>query len=161
MRGFTFIEAILYMAIVSIMLTALIPFAWNIVEGGSKSSVQQEVSSNARYISERIKYEIRNASGINTVSSSNISLVNSNVLLNPTIITWTSPNVTIKQGTGATVNLNSVDVRITSFIFTNNTSGSLTKNISFSFTVDQAYTGARNDFKSSISVQGSAEVRSN
>jgi Tfp pilus assembly protein PilE len=165
-RGFTFIEAILYVAIVSVMLSALIPFAWDIIEGGARSSVQQEVSSNARFISERIKYEIRNATGINGTTdcasaSKIISLVNNNAGLNPTIITYTSPNITIKQGAGATVNLNSADVLISGFTCSNNTSGVLTKNISFAFTVNQAYTGARADFKSTITVQSSAELRSN
>lgn len=170
--GFTFIEAILYVAIVSIMLTALIPFAWNIVEGGSKSSVQQEVSSNGRFISERIKYEIRNASGINTgvgetdcaSASKVISLSNSNPSLDPTVITYDNINykVTIRQGTGVTDDLNSSDVKVTNFSCSNNTSGdNKTKNISFSFTVSQAYTGSRQDFKSSMTVQGSAEVRTN
>jgi type II secretory pathway pseudopilin PulG len=160
--GFTYIEAILYISIVSIMLTSLIPFAWNIVEGGAQSAVQQEVSSNARYISERIKYEIRNASAINSLSTSSISLANSNAALNPTIITYTSPNVTIKQGVGATANLNSNDVTISSFTFTNNTSGdNKTKNISYVFVIRQAYSGSRADFKFTTSIQSSAEIRSN
>ncbi len=160
--GFTFIEAILYVSIVSIILTSLIPFAWSIIETGSKSAVQQEVSSNARYISEEIKYQIRNASGINSVSASSISLSESLSTINPTVITWTAPNVTIKQGTGATIQLNSNDTNISSFTFTNNISGdNATKNISFLFTAQQTYTGARQDFSSSITIQSSAEVRSN
>lgn len=161
-KGFTFIEAILYVSIVSIILSALIPFAWSIIETGSQSSIKQEISSNARYISEEIKYQIRNASGINSVSSSSISLSETNSTINPTIIAWTAPNVTIKQGTGSTVQLNSNDTNISSFTFTNNTSAdNATKNISFVFTAQQAYTGARQDFKSSITVQSSAELRSN
>lgn len=163
--GFTFVEAILYVAIVTVMLSALIPFVWNMIEGAAKSNVQQEVSSNARYISERLKYEIRNATGINSIdcvsSSKTISLVNSNSGLNPTIITYSSPNITIKQGTGSTLNLNSADVVISSFSCSNNTSGSLTKNISFSFIADQANNTSRSDFKSTITVQTSVELRSN
>src|SRR3989344_7372816 len=68
-KGFTLIELILYMALVSIVLTAIVPFAWNIIGGGVKSSAQQEVFSQARFVSERIKYEIRNASGITSVRS--------------------------------------------------------------------------------------------
>src|SRR6267154_1335652 len=99
-KGFTFVETILYVSIVSIILTALIPFAWDIIETGNQSAVQQEVSSNARYISEEIKYQIRNASGINSVTSSSISLSETISAINPTVITWTAPNITIKQGVG-------------------------------------------------------------
>ncbi len=169
MKGFTFIEAILYVAIVSIMLTALIPFVWNIVEGGSKSSVQQEVSGNARFISERIKYEIRNAIGINAATdcasaSKIISLANSTGGLDPTVITYDNINskVTIKQGTGLADDLNSSDVKVTNFLCSNNSSGDgKTKNVSFSFSVSQANTSSRQDFKSSMTIQGSAEVRTN
>src|SRR3990167_11538866 len=65
--GFTLIELILYVALITIILSAIVPFAWNTVQTGVKSAVQQEVNANARYISERIKYEIRNSTGINSV----------------------------------------------------------------------------------------------
>lgn len=162
--GFTFIEAILYVSIVSILLTTLIPFAWNVIEGGSQSAVQQEVSSNARYISERIKYEIRNSLGINSVSSSQISLCETSgaCATNPTIITFSSPNVTIQNKGAAAVNMNSNDVIISGFTFTNNTSAdNKTKNISFEFTASQAYSGSRQDFQSTTSLQSSAEIRGN
>lgn len=167
-RGFTFIELILYVAIVSVILTALIPFVWNIVEGGSKSSVQQEVSGNARYIGERIKYEIRNSYGINfpAAGASGTQLVLceniSNCSSNPTTITFLGSNITIQDKGAGTVQLNSNDVVISGLTFTNNTSAdNKTKNASFSFTVSQANASARQDFKWSIGVQGSGEVRSN
>src|SRR6266571_3526280 len=82
-RGFTLIELIIYIAIVAIILTSLIPFAWNVIEGGAKSATEQEVFANARYVSERIKYEIRNASGINSVSATSISLSETSGAVNP------------------------------------------------------------------------------
>jgi len=164
LKGFTYIEAILYIAIVSIMLTTLIPFLWNIVEGGSQSSVQQEVSANTRYISERIKYEIRNSLGINSVSGTSIVLCETagSCATNPTTITFASPNITIQNKGAAAVNLNSNDVRLSNLTFTNNTSGTnSTKNISFIFTAKYGYTGTRAEFSSTLTVQSSAEVRSN
>lgn len=165
--GFTFIEAILYVAIVSIMLTALIPFVWNIVEGGSKSSVQQEVSSNARFLSERIKYEVRNSFGVNSpapgASANSLTLCEvAGCASNTTVIAVSGTNITINdKGTGV-VQLNSNDVKITGLSFTNNTSAdNKTKNVSFSFVVSQANTSTRQDFKSSMTVQGGAEVRTN
>lgn len=163
-RGFTFVEAIIYVAIVTVMLTALIPFIWNIVEGGSKSGVQQEVSSNARYISERIKYEVRNSFGINNVTNTQVVLceTSGNCNLNQTTITFSGNNVQINDKGAAPVNLNSDDVIISGASFTDNSSGDgKTKNVSFGFTVSQASNTMRQDFKSSITLQGSAEVRSN
>jgi prepilin-type N-terminal cleavage/methylation domain-containing protein len=163
-RGFTLIETILYIAIVSIVMTALIPFAWNVIGGATKSATQQEVFSNARFIGERIKYEIRNATGINSVSPSQISLVTSNIATNPTIIDLSAGNLRIKQGTGSVVNLNSNDISISDLVFTNYTSNdNNTKNIQFVFTVNANYSGAgqRQEFNESTTVEGDAEVRSN
>jgi len=67
--GFTFVELLLYISVVSIMISSLVLFALTIINNGAKSSTHQEVFSQARYISERFKYEIRNATGINSVSS--------------------------------------------------------------------------------------------
>ena len=162
--GFTLIELILYIAIVSIVMTALIPFAWNVIEGGAKSATQQEVFSNARFISERLKYEIRNASGINSVASSSISLSTSTPSTNPTIIDLSGGNIRIKQGTGSAINLNSTDTMISSLVFTNYTSvDNKTKHIQFVFTINSNYTGSgqRQEFKESTTIEGSAEVRNN
>lgn len=163
-RGFTFIELILYVAILTTMLVALIPFAWNIIGGGVKSATQQEVFSNARYISERLKYEIRNATGINSVSTTQISLSTATPATNPTVIGLSGENLTITQGASSAVNINSANTTISSLTFTNYTSGDTkTKHIQFVFTLNANYpaAGTRQEFNETTTVEGSAEVRSN
>ncbi len=158
--GFTFIEAILYVSIITIMLSALVPFVWNILFVKAKSSIQHEVSSNARFISERVKSEIRNSTGINSVTSTSISLVKATSSLNPTVITWSVPNITIKQGSGPTTNLNSASVHVTNFLFTNNSSVDLlTQNIGFTFSIEQSGSGPRAEYKASETYQSAVELR--
>src|ERR1700685_365020 len=99
-NGFTYIEFILYIALVVIILSSLIPFAWNAIEAGVKSTTEQEVFSNAQYISEQLQYQIRNASGINSVTSTQISLGTAISSTNPTVIGLSGSNLTIKQGVG-------------------------------------------------------------
>lgn len=160
--GFTLIELILYVALITIILSALVPFAWNTVETGVKSAVQQEVNANARYISERIKYEIRNASGINSVAATSISLATSTGGTNPTVIDLSGGNIRIKQGAGSTINLNSTNTVINSLTFTNYTSGdNKTKHIRFVMTVAASFAAARPEYQDSVVVDSSAEVRSN
>lgn len=161
--GFTLIEVILYTAIVSIFLTALIPFAWDVIGGGVKSSAQQEVSSQARFVSERIKYEIRNSTGINSVSATSISLSSSVAANNPTIIDLLGGNIRIKLGASSEVNLNSPDTKITSLTFTNYSSTENdTKHIQFTFTIDDNFASSRQEFDvPSYTVESSAEIRSN
>jgi len=164
MKGFTFIELLLYITIVTIMLSAIIPFAWNVIEGGAKSSVEQEVFSQARYVSEGLKYEIRRASGITNVGATSISLTN----FSPdttTVISLSGGKMQInKNGTGA-VNLNSDDTTITTVggvIFTDYRSvDNKTKHIGFTFTIASNYSGARQEYKETITLRSSAEVRSN
>lgn len=162
-QGFTFIELILYMAIISIVMSALIPFAWNVIEGGVKSSSQQEVFSQARFVSERIKYEIRNANSINSVSPTSISLAVSPPANNPTIIDLSAGNIRIKLGGSPAVNLNSADTKITTLTFTDYSSlDNKTKHIRFIFTIDDNYPAIRSEYDvPSYTLEGSAEVRSN
>ena len=161
-RGFTLIELMLYLAIIVIILSALIPFAWNIVSGSAKSNVAQQTNSEARFIAERIKYEIRNSTGINLVSPAWLSLATSNPATNPTVIDYSSSTIRIKQGTGAQTNLNSSATKVSSFIFTNYTSGdNATKNIGFNFALNANYASTRSEYQYTTTIESAAEVRSN
>lgn len=160
--GFTYVEAILYVAIISIMLTALIPFTWSMVEGGTKSATQEEVSSQARVISERIAYEIRNAVDITSISSSTLTLcensANCSLAANQTVIIFTGTSVTINQANAGSVTLDSNNVTVTGS-FANNSSGSTTKNVSFALTVTENTGSTRNEYSASETISSSAEVR--
>lgn len=160
--GFTLIELILYMAIVTIVMGALIPFAWSVIGGSVKSSVEQEVSSQARFVSERIKYEIRNANAISSISALSIDL---NTDTNATtVIDLSGEKVRIKYGAGGTpVNLNSNDTKVTSLAFTDyGSADGKTKHIQFTFTIDDNYTGSRQEYNApAINMESSAELRSN
>lgn len=161
--GFTFIEIILYVSIVSIVLTAIIPFAWNVIGGSVKSSAEQEVSSQARFISEKIKYEIRNADNINSVAANSISLDVTVAANDPTIIDLLAGKIRIKLGAAAAVDLNSNDTLVSALTFTDYTSAdNKTKNIQFVFTIDDNFGNSRQEYDvPTITVEGSAEVRSN
>jgi len=158
-RGFTLIEIILYVGIIAIIFTAIVPFALTVINNGAKSAVQQEVYSNARFISEKIKYEIRRASGVNSVSANSISLTN----FSPdttTVIDLSGGKVRINKNGAGVINLNSDNATVSDLTFTNNTSGdNKTKNISFTLTV--ASSGVRQEYQATISLQNSAEIRSN
>lgn len=161
-QGFTLIELILYMTIITMIMGALIPFAWSVIEGGVKSSVEQEVSSQARYVSERIKLEIRNANSINSISAAGIDL---NTAANAvTVIDLSGGKIRIKYGAGGTpINLNSSDTNISGLTFADYSSAdNKTKHIQFSFIIDDNYTGSRQEYDAvPILIESSAELRSN
>lgn len=161
--GVTFIELLLYVAIVSIFLSTLIPFAWNVIGGGAKSMTQQEVYSQARYVSERIKYEIRNA---NAITSPGIGLSGGILNINTptaTIIDLNAGKVRISTDGGTSyTNLNSNDTTVTNLIFKSYSSvDTKTKHVGFTFDMASSYTGSKKQYKDDISIRGSAELRSN
>ena len=172
-KGLTFIELILYISIVTIMLTAIVPFGWSTINSGVKNSTQQEVYTQARYASERLKYEIRSATGINAGASSfDVNLANNSsqkLQLAETspvntldISVTTAGLVQLDPGNDVAYTINSVDTKITNLTFTNYTSAdNKTKHIGFTLTIVSNYSGQRKEYNETVTLRGSAEVRSN
>jgi hypothetical protein len=169
-KSFTLIELLLYMAIVAIILGALTQISWNLILSGEKSAVQQEVFAGGRLLAEKIKYEIRNAKDINTsLSTFDTNLVSSpgsklslaeDAPNNPTEIDVLSGKVRIKRGASAVVNLNSTGTSVTNLTFRNYSSAdNKTKHIGFTLTL--IANGTREEYKQSITIESSAEWRSN
>lgn len=169
-NGFTLLELLLYMAIVALMLGALTQISWNFIFAGEKSAYQQEAFSNARLISEKIKYEIRNAKDINlSLSTFNTNLASSpgsklslaeNSPNDPTEIDVLSGKLRIKRGAGATINLNSTNTSVTNLTFTNYSSGdNKSKHVGFTLTLTTS--GNREEYNQTITIESSAEWRSN
>lgn len=165
-EGFTFIELILYIAIVSGLLTTLIPFAWSVIEGGAKSATQQEVYTQARYMSERIKKEIRDSSAVTSCSATEIGLTNP-VAANSIRFCYDSSLdfVSFNQGNPpaacpapASNRVHSNNTLVTVFNCTNFT-GANTDNVQFSFTMTDNSTSTRNEYIETINIQSSAETR--
>lgn len=160
MKGFTYIETILYMAIFVLMMTTIIPFAWNVIGAGSKSAVQQEVTGNARLISLLMLRIIRNAIGINSIATGSASFATSNPATNPTIFDLTNGYIRMTQGTGSAVLLNSNDTSASALLFTNYSTVNLsTRHVGFIFTLNGRYGSARQEYTESITVESSAEMR--
>jgi type II secretory pathway pseudopilin PulG len=163
-NGFTLLELILYMGMVTVFMSALIPFSWNVIEGGAKSATGQEIFTQGQYVADRITNEIRNASDINSVSPTQISLATAIPATNPTIISLNAGIINMQQGAATPIALNSVNTTIQSLTFTNYSSfDNKTQNIQFQFTIAAKYSGAgtRQEYNGSVAMEGSAEVRSN
>lgn len=160
-KAFTFVELILYVGIVAVIISAIIPLSWAVIEGAAESGVQQEVWSTARLMAEKIKWEIRNSSGINSVSANSISLGNFAPADNPTVITFTYPDVTVKKGVGAAVKINPEGVRVGILVFANFSSGDgKSKHIQFYLKAETAGTSLKHEYRQNLIIDTSAEVRS-
>lgn len=164
-KGFTLIELILYVALVSMIFATLVPFAWNIINGGVKVGVEQEVYSQARYLSERIKKEIRDAASVSVCSSSELYLINP-VAANSIRFCYAPNVITFNQGNppaacpGAPANrLHSADTSVVAFNCTDYT-GTNTDNVQVNFTIESNYSSAtRKEYFESLIVQLTGETR--
>lgn len=163
-NGFTLIELILYIALVSIFITGAILFIWDLIYSEVKSGIQQEVNQNLRFVSKRVLYEVRNSSGINSVSANTISLSNSDSAKNPTVIDVSSNQIRIGQGNSgscpvsAPCALTSSDL-IFNISFEDLSSGSESLNIQFTVSVQSNSDRDEWDYQEEYS--SSAEIRSN
>jgi len=161
-HGFTFIELILYISLVSIFISTAVLSAWNIIYGRARSSVHQNLNHNLRFATKRIAFEIRNASSINSLTETSISLSMNDPARNPTVINLVAGRVRMGFGssgvcpTTSPCFLTSNDISITNFIFTDLSDGDST-NIRISITGQTS--GSRPEYQRSQTIQTSSELR--
>ena len=168
--GFTLIELILYVGLITIILSTVAPFVLTIIQSGVKSATSQEVYSSARYVSERIKSEIRNANsiyeasstfGVNFATSSGVMFsLNGGIDANPTNIEVVSGAVRITEGTSTPVLLNSSDTIVTNLTFYNYSTTTITRNIGFTLTMTDSATTTRQEYMATSTIKTSVELRS-
>ncbi|MFW0837993.1 MAG: type II secretion system protein [Candidatus Komeilibacteria bacterium] len=73
-RGMTLIEVIIYVAIVSAILTTAILYAWDIIGNQTKNAVLTEVNQNARYILQSLSLDWRQAANANSIDAQHLTL---------------------------------------------------------------------------------------
>lgn len=171
--GFSLIELLLYIVIIVIILSALVPFTIDMTKASQKSNVHQDLATDSRLFVEKLKYYIRESKGINAGTSNfGVNLANNpaNQLsligtspADPIIITVTSGGLAqLKLGGESAVALNSGNTKVTSLIFTNHTtSDGLSENISFTITIQSNLQGNGQEYKFSMDSLGTVEVRTN
>lgn len=160
------IELIIYVALISIFISAAILFAWDIIYGRIKSQIYQDINQNLRFVSQRIASEIRNASGINAVNSNSISLSSHDVNRNPTVIDLNNNQIRIGYGNSGSCSisspcsLSSNQLSVTQLLFENlSTVDNKSKHIRYMLTINS--NSDRKEWQRTKTVTASAELRSN
>jgi prepilin-type N-terminal cleavage/methylation domain-containing protein len=82
--GFTLIETIIYLAIVSIMLVSVSYLILDIMSGQSRNEARLEVNYNLRFISQQLNKDIASAAGIASLTASDLvlNLPSNNIIYN-------------------------------------------------------------------------------
>ncbi|GEM_PF-5935063 len=172
-NGITYIELLLYIALIGVLISAVIPFTLAVIQNGEKSNTQREVTNAAYVVTEKIKAQIRNGRTINSGSSNfDVDLASSSA--NQISIGGSAPNdpilinvtpqgiAQIKIGANAAVALNPASTHVSSLVFKNNSPTDLrSKNLSFILTMTSSYAGSSPYYTYSITVRSAAELRSN
>ena len=166
-NGFTFIELILYIALVSILASVTVFFITNVTASRVKVKIQEEVMYSARFLSERIGREIRGASAITSLAAGDLCLVMVDPTRNPTRIYLSSGRARIGWGGGglcsATTNnfdLTSPDIVVNSLGFINLSSGT-SKNVDYTISMSGKTVTDRQEWVFDTSLKGSGEIRTN
>lgn len=122
-KGFTLLEFLVYLGIVTVIVTALTLTTIESIMLGAKSDAAVTLRYQAQFVADRMIEEIQNAIDLNTVSSlfdtnpGKLSLATTNPSTNPTIIDVSNNAIRLTRGLENAVFLTSNTVRITQLIF--------------------------------------------
>lgn len=166
-KGFTLIETLIYVAIVSTVVAGFIAFALSIAESRNSSFVVQEVQANARMAMKKISQKVRLAESIMIASTTwgtdpgVLYLQMSSSTVNPTIISLTADNgqLQIREGASANQVLTSSEVKISNLVFTNYSSSTSRGNIQINLTAEYNGTGSSRSYIYSYSLQTAVSLR--
>jgi prepilin-type N-terminal cleavage/methylation domain-containing protein len=161
-KGFTLIETMIYIAILSMAMVGFVTFIMSISAARNKNYAVLEVEANTRQSMEIISQKIRDAADIKIASStfsSNpgvLTLITTTTSTNPTIIdlTGSSGSLRVTVGTSSPVIITSNKILVSNLIFYNYTGTSRRKNIGIAATF--SYSNPSND----INYNYSESVRS-
>jgi len=134
-QGFTLLEMLLYLAMMSLVLVAATLFlAEFTISARVKTAAWQEVERNAHFAMNRVAVEIREAAGINVGDSvlgsdpGRLSLAVAVGARNPTVFSVTSGTLYVQQGSGPALALTSSKVNVKEFIVEDVSSSAIHRN---------------------------------
>jgi prepilin-type N-terminal cleavage/methylation domain-containing protein len=141
-RGFTLIELLIYIAVLGMMLVGVGGTAWNVMAGGERASVIEEISANGRFALNRITEAVREAEGINSPAigsaTTTLSLVMGDPEKDPTVFSLNDQSLTIKRGgEEEAMDVTSRIVKVTDLEFANVSSTGTPGTVSVKFVLSQ------------------------
>ena len=142
--GFTFIELIIYLAIVGSILTSMVLFSLRILDTRTKTGTIQQVQANTRTAVDFISRQIRSSENINVGASTFnsdpgvLSLQMADSAVNPTVFQLDQDDgtLTVTQGANPTQNITDQNINVTNLVFTNLTGSNPRENVQIEITIE-------------------------
>ena len=162
-KGFTLIEVIVYIAIMSTIVIALSSLFSVLLQTRVRNQTVTEVDQVGVNLMQKITQTIKNSSGINSpakgTSSSILSLSNAVSSINPTVFSLNANNILITEGVNSSVILNSNTISISSLTFQNVSGTSNLGNIKITFIINYITNSNREEFNYSQTFNGTSTIR--
>jgi len=142
--GFTLLELILYIAIVSAVTISIVMFSFTVMDARDETFAIQEVHANSRMALEEISARVRAASSINVGASvfdsdpGVLSLTMQDAQKDPTVITLDADDgaLEITEGASSPILVTSDEVKVTNLLFSNLTPAQKRENVGIQFSVE-------------------------
>lgn len=146
-----------------IILGSIASFVYSNNKLKNRNQVIAEVDQGALEIMEIITQSVRNADSVNSPSeessASSLSIDTENSSDNPTVFEISGTNLTIKEGSGSTVNLNSSKIEISNLTFKNMGNVGGKASIAIQFEASYSNAGGREEFNYSKFFYDTASLR--
>jgi len=166
-NGFTLVETLIYLSIVSAILVGFVSFSISISDVRAKNYASSEVQANLRVALDIVTQKIRSANGVNLGASTFdvdpgvLSLSMADSAKNPTIIKLDQDNGTlqVQEGSSPPVSIISSEVKMTNLIFTNLTQAGRNAIFKINMTIDYNDIGGDVNYVYSQSIQTAVGLR--
>lgn len=158
-KGFTLVELMIYMALISILAVVFVSFAFDVIGTSEKGRLRQELQQNARFAMDRMTQEIRASASVNTGASTFgvhpgvLSLGTNDGATNPTIFDVDAGVLRVKLGAASAAALTDSKFAVTNLAFENLSVSGRTSNIRINLTLTHADAGVQ------FAITGAAQVR--
>jgi len=162
-RGFTLVEVLLYVSIVSVLVLVMSIFLFMLLEAKTKAETIWEVNSEGARVMRIITQIVRNAETINVpvpgASGTIMTLAMNDSSKNPTVFSSSGSNIQIKEGTGATISLTAGKFSISDLVFENLSRTNTPGVVKIMFTMNRKNISGRKEYSFPRTFWGTAGLR--
>ncbi len=121
MKGFTLIEVLIYIALISIIIGGSLTVVYQILETNSSVYNKIIIEQEANFLLQKIRWAMTGVSAINSpavgATSSALSVDKTNFSENPVIVDLSSSTARMKRGSGQPAVLNNQNVAVENLVF--------------------------------------------
>lgn len=162
-QGYTLLELLLYITIVSTLLLAVTAFFGMNAETRIKNQTISEVDQQGTFALNYIAQTLRNATLISApaigTSASQITVTVPTASLSPTVFSLSDTTLQVKEGSAAAIPLTSSTVQVSDLTFKNLSRSSTNEIVQISFTLNRVNASGRNEFDYQKTFTTSAALR--